>query len=112
MVFVTVSLPSRERGLKHVSISIHNRPRVSLPSRERGLKRDFDDLSACLWSSLPSRERGLKQSINGKYEFDHVAPFTGAWIETSDCRRWRWCCKSLPSRERGLKLNWIGSLRM
>jgi len=35
-----MSLPTRERGLKEVSISIPSHTCMSLPTRERGLKVD------------------------------------------------------------------------
>ena len=56
----------------------------SLPSRERGLKLASQLHPPFLLLSLPSRERGLKQVLfNLIYSFGHVAPFAGAWIETT-----------------------------
>ena len=55
---------------------------VSLPSRERGLKFYC---AIALWvdiQSLPSRERGLKFAISfSDIDAQLVAPFAGAWIE-------------------------------
>ena len=34
-----------------------------------------------------------------------VAPFAGAWIETTDLQLLTYAYQSLPSRERGLKLS-------
>ena len=61
LVNVETSLPSRERGLKHADITCIRLARMSLPSRERGLKHQ-------------PPPNPLRQC--------HVAPFTGAWIET------------------------------
>ena len=58
--FGSMSLPSRERGLKLGNNGNPNGATVSLPSRERGLKLLFP-----LESSAPAP----------------VAPFAGAWIE-------------------------------
>ncbi len=56
-----MSLPTRERGLKHGQPQLTNRVRLSLPTRERGLKH----------------RRGFASIDRAK-----VAPYTGAWIET------------------------------
>ena len=58
--------------------------KTSLPSWERGLKH-VKHFNLCVWvTSLPSWERGLKQIIDGCYFYSQiVAPFVGAWIETS-----------------------------
>ena len=100
--------------------------RQSLPSRERGLKLLFPPVPVLTVGSLPSRERGLKFTLNDDpLLVEHVAPFTGAWIEifggpVADCgdvvapftgawieigpsRCWPEGPWSLPSRERGLK---------
>ena len=59
---------------------------LSLPSRERGLKHTNLARCRCCDKSLPSRERGLKLITGRDITGDLiVAPFTGAWIET---RRW------------------------
>ena len=56
----------------------------SLPSWERGLKPLKIDVPAFLAKSLPSWERGLKPELEeGKIPVSLVAPFVGAWIETS-----------------------------
>src|SRR4051794_33989012 len=55
--------------------------------------------------SLPSRERGSKLVLTATRKRDaHVAPFAGAWIETTRRRSRRRSLRSLPSRERGSKL--------
>ena len=55
--------------------------------------------------SLPSRERGLKPlRLCHPHNPSRVAPFTGAWIETSMPGQAGRLIPSLPSRERGLKL--------
>ena len=55
--------------------------------------------------SLPTRERGLKQTIlNSRNIEPYVAPYAGAWIETSAARAFLVLpLLSLPTRERGLK---------
>ena len=56
----------------------------SHPSRVRGLKQLEYKIMDNQLGSHPSRVRGLKHAKNGE-AFDRllVAPFTGAWIETS-----------------------------
>ena len=77
------SLPSRERGSKHLLGNATRGRLASLPSRERGSKRFASRRYMPSWKSLPSRERGSKQS-NYRYQCSSSA-------------------KSLPSRERGSK---------
>ncbi len=78
------SLPSRERGLKPLWAELTARPRKSLPSRERGLKLFTKSCQEICPSSLPSRERGLKLFMKPPlYRVYNVAPFAGAWIETT-----------------------------
>ena len=102
-----MSLPSRERGLKPDIDWLAGRDIWSLPSRERGLKRAMGDVLIIFGRSLPSRERGLKHTTPGETgqgdwslpsrerglkPGEHggqeavlpVAPFTGAWIETTN----------------------------
>ena len=56
---------------------------LSLPSWERGLKHLCYNLYMHLVSSLPSWERGLKLWSIIDYEgIVYVAPLVGAWIET------------------------------
>ena len=124
-----MSLPSRERGLKpEVAAALVN-VETSLPSRERGLKHADITCIRLARMSLPSRERGLKhQPPPNPLRQCHVAPFTGAWIETTSHTAKLYRCTvapftgawietqtlyqgqrvylsvSLPSRERGLKL--------
>ena len=77
------SLPSWERGLKHLVKVDEIRVCESLPSWERGLKRvEYWEEEAGV-RSLPSWERGLKHQELPGTRLDHgVAPFVGAWIET------------------------------
>jgi len=102
-----LSLPSRERGLKHhLRADLGPQPAVA-PLRERGLKCDRvgRTASSC---ALPARERGLKL-IN--VEGDHlvnVAPLAGAWIETAYMMSWDRFVGVAPPGERGLKLrHWL-----
>ncbi len=55
-----MSLPVRERGLKHLYRFVFKISRPSLPVRERGLKRSQKDITEENNMSLPVRERGLK----------------------------------------------------
>ena len=101
---ILLSLPTRERGLKHdfrqslqqllrvapyagawieTRLSYGNLlQRLSLPTRERGLKQHNAKIMSCKLKSLPTRERGLK------LHFLNLL---------------RTLTKSLPTRERGLK---------
>ena len=68
-----------------IEISINSMMMVSsmsLPSRERGLKYPSGLQVPVHLLSLPSRERGLKLEAEKDYilAFD-VAPLAGAWIE-------------------------------
>ena len=48
------------------------------------MKQIVDTNGVSLDPSLPSRERGLKRKLDDAHaENDAVAPFTGAWIETT-----------------------------
>ena len=56
----------------------------SRPSRARGLKPPRQSLIPPAPVSRPSRARGLKQNYEyGSRDLPGVAPFAGAWIETS-----------------------------
>ena len=78
---------------------------LSPPSRGRGLKPLTADIRVAHDTSPPSRGRGLKHIVPGeRREFD-VAPFTGAWIETTCVRASAGASASPPSRGRGLKLS-------
>ena len=78
-----MSLPVRERGLKHRSRAVPERGKMSLPVRERGLKLANQDGRHVRKVSLPVRERGLKRCMR-RYPSRGlcVAPRAGAWIET------------------------------
>ena len=79
-----VSLPARERGLKLFLSSSNLLGLASLPARERGLKL-FGCYKLEFLVSLPARERGLKpNNFNLKGITGNVAPRAGAWIETSN----------------------------
>ena len=57
---------------------------VSHPLRVRGLKRRQKSMIRDRSPSHPLRVRGLKQQQNFcRYRDRNVAPFTGAWIETT-----------------------------
>ena len=78
------SLPMGERGLKLCFFRWAPKSFRSLPMGERGLKR-----TSTIWfspeeQSLPMGERGLKQCYLHPHGcFADVAPYGGAWIETS-----------------------------
>ena len=115
------SLPSRERGLKrHGFYRFAGRKQVApftgawietpqngrtggisgvAPVTGAGIETRATRAPAkCSRASLPSRERGLKrEDVADWWTSRHVAPFTGAWIETPG-RWWRW----LPLRCRSL----------
>ena len=78
------SLPTRERGLKHYKHLIMIGRAKSLPTRERGLKHRLFALIQPCRRSLPTRERGLKRKFPlRRMRKRRVAPYAGAWIETS-----------------------------
>ncbi len=61
---------------------------MSLPTRERGLKLFLLTTPQCIQGSLPTRERGLKPVRSPHIvRVVFVAPHAGAWIET---RQTRW----------------------
>ena len=76
---------------------------LSFPTRERGLKfKSVDSIPADL-SSFPTRERGLKyHRRSGGVDCLGVVPHAGTWIEIEQLliSRLSW---SFPTRERGLK---------
>ena len=78
------------------------RPR-SRPSRARGLKPSPCWLASPRTMSRPSRARGLKLRTRRVLAPPHVAPFTGAWIETPPVAEDTAAHRSRPSRARGLK---------
>ena len=58
-----MSLPVRERGLKHLTVAGKLLPPKSLPVRERGLKLRGQIRHGIKPASLPVRERGLKRGL-------------------------------------------------
>ena len=77
-----VSLPSWERGLKFVPLSLSVPFVLSLPSWERGLKSQTALHGIPTTWSLPSWERGLKSTWwDTGVDVISVAPLVGAWIE-------------------------------
>ena len=58
---------------------------MSRPSRARGLKQTLSGEIGDKATSRPSRARGLKPTAISSGSTKHfVAPFTGAWIETTE----------------------------
>ena len=99
-----MSLPSRERGLKHAAKAVAKRVDVAplagawIETVELGKVAERKQVAplAGAWietddradiahdhASLPSRERGLKQDLPAFEPKTYVAPLAGAWIETS-----------------------------
>ena len=79
------SLPSRECGLKLRWIGLMIKSTQSLPSRECGLKYKMPQVMAIsLETSLPSRECGLKSyKVSTNSLILRVTPFAGVRIEIS-----------------------------
>ena len=63
----SMSLPTRERGLKLSAVASQGDDVASLPTRERGLKQHKKADYHCCRKSLPTRERGLKLLIVSCY---------------------------------------------
>ena len=88
LIETVLSHPSRVRGLKLLIQRLDMIILVSHPSRVRGLKHQDDSAATNVFKSHPSRVRGLKLlHLLLVTEHLHVAPFTGAWIETNQ-RLW------------------------
>ena len=79
-----MSHPSRVRGLKLRVGHMAKSGEGSHPSRVRGLKRLIGSVGCGDHPSHPSRVRGLKHDrLVDNLVRSGVAPFTGAWIETT-----------------------------
>ncbi len=77
----------------------------SRPARARGLKHQKGAAIAQAIQSRPARARGLKHRYRAALQHrQHVAPRTGAWIETTSLGPLSSTCPSRPARARGLKL--------
>ena len=101
----SLSLPSRERGLKQKFMKRLRKSFESLPSRERGLKQIKLPLALDRGTSLPSRERGLKQPMNVSKRWETPSlPSRERGLKPESLNRRVQTTASLPSRERGLKL--------
>ena len=74
-----MSLPTRERELKHGRLDLLAGGTPSLPTRERELKQGSPAARAQALVSLPTRERELKREIEvSSLAAFQVAPYTGA----------------------------------
>ena len=72
------------RGLKRVTLKRQNNAKMSHPMWVRGLKLVSNNICKFLDESHPMWVRGLKLQIHtSKRRRRHVAPYVGAWIETS-----------------------------
>ena len=80
----SLSLPSRERGLKSIWDNVLRTPLHVAPFTGAWIEMRMWSYTLGAHQSLPSRERGLK-SLSGHpvLPLTRVAPFTGAWIEIS-----------------------------
>ena len=76
------SLPSRERGSKHHVRTDPSESRRSLPSRERGSKHQRMATSAAYAEVAPFAGAWIETTARGADRGRFVAPFAGAWIET------------------------------
>ncbi len=85
---MTLLLPQTGRSpcgawIETVSIKYGDIVNVSLPMRERGLKHKINYNDIIIIKSLPMRERGLKHFTSNNLSYlVKVAPHAGAWIET------------------------------
>jgi len=61
---ISMSLPTRERGLKQPLLRLPRNHLTSLPTRERGLKLRNGRAGLAQHMSLPTRERGLKHDMS------------------------------------------------
>ena len=101
---IPASLPIRERGLKPIVSTATLIKSASLPIRERGLKLPNRHCAGGYNHVAPHTGAWIETIVeNNLLPVEGVAPHTGAWIETglsdgTQCGLW-----SLPIRERGLK---------
>ena len=77
------SHPTWVRGLKLVQYRNINKGMMSHPTWVRGLKQGVMDASDPYDMSHPTWVRGLKQLFLKSSNYVLVAPYVGAWIETS-----------------------------
>ena len=77
---------------------------MSLPTRERGLKYVLLSLDTIIISVAPYAGAWIEipQGIKGN-QLRPVAPYAGAWIEIANTCSSVYPIRSLPTRERGLK---------
>ncbi len=91
--------------MKHYKVPDSTIIQLSLPVRERGLKHILiSDMEAEIY--VAPRAGAWIETFNGasaRYDAA-VAPRAGAWIETEQNGYVFKACMSLPVRERGLKL--------
>ena len=81
--------------------------RMSLPSRERGLKHRSGAGVDYRGEVAPFAGAWIETAgLHTSDQWHAVAPFAGAWIETIAQRSTPVRSMSLPSRERGLKRAW------
>ena len=79
-----MSHPTWVRGLKQMISQLFLSCMRSHPTWVRGLKQIFDDEKKVLLPSHPTWVRGLKLKRQYKTKRTvRVAPYVGAWIETS-----------------------------
>ena len=95
----------RERGLKLVMELAHLQASLSLPMRERGLKHVKGPGVRAVIRVAPHAGAWIETRCwLDTWQLKQVAPHAGAWIETGNSGEFAVGRKSsLPMRERGLK---------
>ena len=100
----SMSLPSRERGLKLNTLLRQGLSEGVAPFTGAWIEMDRSSC-ASPWSSVAPFTGAWIEIYRFHLDLFRlaVAPFTGAWIEISCCVTVGFPISSLPSRERGLK---------
>ena len=99
------SHPTWVRGLKRYCVAQQWLSAQSHPTWVRGLKHRQTSRTTCHGTSHPTWVRGLKPKISqAPTNLLLVAPYVGAWIETSRCIIQVYVLRSHPTWVRGLKL--------
>ena len=124
---ISLSLPTRECGLKYLRRAVHQYDTLSLPTRECGLKSEYFGKTPTLKSVTPYAGVWIEikltsivfpvksgvtpyagvwieiSKVDNKPMSGSVTPYAGVWIEIIILAAYRCCTESLPTRECGLK---------
>ena len=101
-----MSHPTWVRGLKPEDTVDEHEWQESHPTWVRGLKLKFMQSTKKIWLSHPTWVRGLKLWAMPKNALGRaVAPYVGAWIETTRLPKILQTKSSHPTWVRGLKLS-------